>query len=73
MAKDDKPKPPIINIDAEPENRDWAKRTWDLDIDNVTDLRAFLDEIGMSVRDFKRLPVYRWNVDQPGMAWLKEL
>ncbi len=64
---------PVINIDEDPFNRDWAKRTWDLDIDNVDDLVKFLDQIGTTVDEFKTWPVYIWNVVKPGIEWLKEL
>lgn len=73
-TRDSDTKPAPINLDAEPENADWAKRTWDLpDITSADDLRKYLDDVGMTVAAFKRLPVYRWNVDQPGMEWLREL
>ncbi len=48
-------------------------RTWDLDIDNVDDLVAFLDSIGTTVDEFKTWPVYIWNVEKPGMEWLRDL
>jgi hypothetical protein len=66
MAKHDDYKAP----DDRP---DWPKRTWDLDIDNVEELRQFITSIGMTVEEFKTLPVYVWNVVKPGMEWLKEL
>jgi hypothetical protein len=69
---DDKPLP-VINIDEDPFNRDWAKRTWDLDIDNAEDMRAFLAEIGMTVAEFKESPLYVWHVDDPDKQWLKDL
>ncbi len=64
---------PVINIDEDPFNRDWAKRTWDLDIDNAEDLREFLDSIGTTVEEFKTWPVYVWNVNKPAMEWLRDL
>ncbi len=67
------PKRPVLNLDADLDNADWPKRTWDLDIDNVEDLRSYLDSIGVSVAQFRTWPVYRWNVDKPGMEWLREL
>jgi hypothetical protein len=66
-------RPPPFNLDADPFNADWPKRTWDLDIDNVEELRQFLRDTGTSVEAFKRLPVYVWNVVKPEMAWLKDL
>ncbi len=64
---------PVINIDEDPFNRDWAKRTWDLDIDNAADLEEFLGSIGTTVEEFKTWPVYIWNVEKPGMEWLRDL
>jgi hypothetical protein len=72
MAKPNDETPPIA-IDAEPRNADWLKRTWDLDIHDADALRAFLDDIGEAIEDFKKLPIYLWNVEQPGMEWLKDL
>jgi hypothetical protein len=60
-----------FNIDEDLDNADWAKSTWDLDIDNVDDLRAYLAAMDISVDDFKALPVYRANVDN--LPWLKDL
>ena len=62
-----------LNLDANQDNADWPKRTWDLDIDNVEDLLAYLDSIGVTAAMFKTWPIYRWNVDKPGMDWLREL
>lgn len=61
---------PTISLDIG-DSGDWAKKTWDLGIDNVEDLRQWLAETHQSVEHFKRLPVYRWNVDK--LPWLKEL
>lgn len=61
-----------MNIDANPDNRDWTKRTWDLlGIKNLKDLRRYIAGAGMTVKQFKKLPVYRFNVDK--MPWLKGL
>ncbi len=69
---DDWPLP--INLDADPQNANWAKRTWDLsDIDSEMELTEFLDSIGMTVEEFKGLPIYRWNKEKPGMAWRYDL
>jgi hypothetical protein len=58
-ARDEGPNAPfpVINIDEHPWNRDWAKRTWDLGIDNVEDLRRSLAFASQTVEDFKQLPV----------------
>lgn len=44
-----------INPDAELENADWNKQTWDLPT-NEEDLQQFLDAVGISREDFERLP-----------------
>jgi hypothetical protein len=64
---------PVINIDEDPFNADWAKRTWDLPYDNAEDLRAFIESIGMTVEQFKELPIYVWHVNDPDKEWLKDL
>ena len=61
----------VILADERPENADWLKRTWDLQIENKTDLLEYLKAMGMTVEQFKKLPVYRWNVEK--LPWLKEL
>ena len=68
---DHKPVRRRINIDADPFNADWPKRTWDLGIDNVEDLRRYIQAGGMTIDQFKALPVYVWNVDK--LTWLREL
>jgi hypothetical protein len=68
---DTKPEP--VNSDAIPETADWLKRTWDLDLANMDELRAFLAATGTTVEQFKTWPLYRWHVDKPGMEWLKDL
>jgi hypothetical protein len=61
----------MANLDADLENADWPKRTWDLGIDNIEDLREFLRVNDWDPEDFKKLPVYRWNVEK--ISWLAEL
>jgi hypothetical protein len=63
----------VFYLDADQDNADWPKRTWDLEIDNVDDLRSYLDSIGVSAAVFKTWPIYRWNVDKSGMEWLRAL
>ena len=58
-------------IDADLDNADWTKRTWDLPYHNAEDLRAHLKAVGQTVAEFKRLPVYRFNVDK--LEWLRDL
>lgn len=61
----------VLNLDDDDDNANWTKRSWDLDVYNVDDLRALLDRMGVSVADFKRKLVYRANVDK--LPWLKKL
>ena len=63
-------KAPVICIDADIENADWTKKTWDLPTDKAEFL-AYLKASGTTVENFKQLPVYRWNLDK--VPWLKEL
>ncbi len=61
-----------INIDAGSHNADWTKRTWDLlDIDSKEKLLRHLERAGMTVEQFKSLPVYKFNKDK--LDFLKEL
>lgn len=60
-----------INLDEDPNNADWTKRTWDLPCNDIESLRKFLKGMGMSAEHFKKLPVYRFNVDK--LPWLREL
>ena len=55
-------------------NADWTKQSWDLPFqgpDDLQNLRDFIRSSGMTVEQFKRLPVYRLNVDK--MSWVREL
>lgn len=61
-----------VDVDADLVNADWVKRTWDLlHIKTVEQLKAHLQAVGMSVAQFKKLPVYRANLDT--LPWLKDL
>jgi hypothetical protein len=67
----ERPAMPVIRVDALLDNADWTKGTWDLPIDNVADLRAYLKATKVSVAAFKALPVYRRNLrTQPWLAGL---
>ena len=59
-----------INIDANIENADWTKKTWDLPT-NKEDFLKHLKTSKLSLEDFKKLPVYKHNLDK--IKWLKEL
>ncbi len=62
---------PVIRVDALLNNADWTKGTWDLPIDNVADLRAYLKRTKVTVKAFKALPVYQRNLrTQPWLAAL---
>ena len=54
--------------DADLRNADWTKRTWDLGVNNAEELTAHLARSGMTFAEFKRLPVYVWNVGK--LPWL---
>jgi hypothetical protein len=60
-----------INIDASPVNADWTKQTWDLPAHDLPSLREYLAAEGLSVAEFRRLPVYLLNVDK--LPWLRDL
>ncbi|MBU0611783.1 MAG: hypothetical protein KKI08_28160 [Armatimonadetes bacterium] len=63
---------PLPNLDADKDNADWAKATWDFpNIHSAEDFRAYLARVPMTVEEFKQLPVYRWNKEK--VPWLKEL
>lgn len=60
-----------VDIDADIDNADWTKQSWDLPCRTLDDLREYLRQTGTSVAEFKRLPVYRFNVDT--LPWLADL
>ena len=61
-----------FNIDADSRNADWTKRTWDLlHIDTKEKLLRHLESSGMTVEQFKKLPVYKFNKDK--LDFLKDL
>lgn len=65
---------PLINVDEGPYNADWTKQSWDITgVDTVEKLREYIARQGMSVEQFKRLPVYVLNVNRGGMEWLADL
>jgi hypothetical protein len=61
----------MLYPDADLMNADWTKRSWDLGIGNVEDLRTWLKSQGITVAAFKRLPVYKCNVSK--LKWLEDL
>jgi hypothetical protein len=60
------------NLDANTLNADWTKTSWDLPYHTVQELEAWLGT-PERISHFKTLPVYKFNVNKPGMEWLKEL
>jgi hypothetical protein len=60
--------------DDDPLNADWTKQTWDLPARSRSDLpalREFIKASGMTIAQFKRLPVYALNVKR--LRWLHDL
>lgn len=64
-------KRPVLDIDADLTNADWPKQSWDLPVSTVGELRRHLKAQGITIAQFKRLPVYRLNVSK--LAWLRKL
>ena len=58
-----------INIDADPNNADWPKRTWDIAF-SKEEFRAFFRTSGMTPQEFRGLPAYRAQ-DRP--VWVDEV
>jgi len=54
--------PEIINIDANLENADCTKMTWDLPKYKSKKFYKLLKFMGMTLTQFKKLPVYKWNL-----------
>lgn len=54
----------IPNIDADLENADWTKQTWDLPKYKSKEFMDWLRFSGMTLTQFKKLPVYQLNKDK---------
>ena len=52
----------VFNIDANLENADWTKRTWDLPEYKSDEFYRLLKSMNMTLGQFKKLPVYKWNL-----------
>jgi hypothetical protein len=63
--------PRTIILDDDLDNADWTKQASDVMAESPEELRAMLASIGMTVEQFKALPVYRRNVDR--IPWLKTI
>jgi len=51
-----------IRIDQNLENADWTKQSWDLlGINSKEELIEYLNQTGMSLIEFKKLPIYQLN------------
>ena len=53
--------PETPNIDANSENADWTKMTWDLPKYKSKEFNEWLSQSGMTLTEFKKLPVYQFN------------
>lgn len=60
-----------LQIDASDDNANWTKQTWDLGIHDIPTLRKFIAAQGISVQQFKRQAIYRFNVTK--LPWLRAL
>jgi len=49
----------MLNIDANLENADWTKQTWDLPAIDSQEFKDLLKSWGITMEDFKKLPVYK--------------
>jgi hypothetical protein len=50
------------NIDSELENADWTKKGWDLPEYKSPEFYEYLDSIEITLKEFKKLPVYKHNL-----------
>lgn len=52
----------VLNIDAITENADWTKQKWDLPKYKSDEFYKWLKFSGMTLTQFKKLPVYKLNL-----------
>lgn len=52
----------VLNIDAILENADWTKQSWDLPKYKSKEFYDWLKFSGMTIEQFKKLPVYKLNL-----------
>jgi len=52
----------VLNIDAILENADWTKQSWDLPKYKSKEFYDWLKFSGMTLIQFKKLPVYKLNL-----------
>jgi hypothetical protein len=54
----------VLNIDADLDNADWTKgEVWDLPPYKSKEFYDLLKFMGMSLAQFKKLPVYKRNIE----------
>jgi hypothetical protein len=54
----------LYNIDANLNDADWVKQSWDLPEYGSKEFNEYLKSSGMTLEKFKRLPVYKWAVER---------
>jgi len=54
----------LYNIDANLNDADWVKKTWDLPEYSSKEFDEFLQASGTTLEKFKKLPVYKWAVER---------
>lgn len=52
----------MLNIDADLNNADWTKMSWDLPKYKSKEFMDFLKSSGITLEQFKKLPVYKYNI-----------
>ena len=52
----------VLNIDANLENADWTKQSWDLPKYKSKEFMDWLESSEMTLAQFKKLPVYNLNL-----------
>lgn len=54
-----------VRLDQNLNNADWTKQSWDLlGVNTKQELKEYLKESGMTMAEFKKLPVYKLNKDK---------
>jgi len=66
------PDMPSFSPDANPDDADWPKRSFDFPgVTNAEQMRNLIIAGGNTIEEFKTFPVYKWNVDK--IPWLKDI
>lgn len=59
-----------LDLDSTVEGSDWIKGRWDLvHVNSAAELNTWLYQRGLGPRQFKKMPVFKLNVES--LAWLK--